>query len=95
MHILPETHHGLEKKGRLKNLLGCEEKVNQWLFVCYSLKQMMLMINNDGCLMLFGSILLGMLQSSFHHCYSLRKTELERGFQLWFNGSNDSQRLVG
>jgi hypothetical protein len=48
----------------LKNLLGGEEKVNQWLFVCCSLKQMMLMTNNDGCLMLFGSILLGMLQSS-------------------------------
>lgn len=36
------------EKGRSKNLLGCEEQVNQWLFGAVVLKQMKIPALNDG-----------------------------------------------
>ena len=60
----------------------------QWLFECYSLKQMMLMVNNDGCLKYVSSLMPGNSHSSICHGSDLEETELELHFQL----VNDAQK---
>jgi hypothetical protein len=50
------------RKRRFENLLGFEEKVNQWLFDAVVLKQMALMLGNVECLKKTSSVMLRTLQ---------------------------------
>ena len=55
---------------------------------------MKIMLWDDECLKLFGSVQLGTLQILFHHCWSLRKTEQEAALQLRFDDAKCFQRLA-
>jgi len=71
-----------------------KKSVEQWFFECFKLKQKFTMLWNEGILKELSSMVLGILQISICHCYALEKTELEREFQLGFDGSKGSQMLA-